>query len=166
MGVGDNVGVMTTARPLDLSAVVGQLQALKPKSSNRKPDRRGASLKSFQGLVGRLSRGEAERRNFRDRRATPRVNVELECEEQQGGSRYVRLTRDLSTFGLSTLEGHTPKKGTKLKLKLFLPDEPNAPLALEAEVLGACRPSGGMRLKFSSPPLEAVRRIHRFLVKG
>jgi hypothetical protein len=92
------------------------------------------------------------------------VQVELECEETSGDSRYVRLTTDLSTFGMSTRHGPTPKGGTRLSLKLFLPDEPMAPLKLSAEVLGSYDQHGGMRLKFCKPSLEAVRRIHRFLV--
>jgi hypothetical protein len=51
-----------------------------------------------------------------------------------------------------------------LFLKLFLPDEPMAPLKLEAEVLGSYDTRGGMRLRFHRPSLDAVRRIHRFLV--
>jgi hypothetical protein len=116
------------------------------------------------GLYQRLSAGQPERRRFRERRATPRVPVELECEESHGDSRYVRLTTDLSTFGMSTKHGPTPVEGSRMVLKLFLPDEPIAPLKLEAEVLGSYDDKGGMRLKFVKPSLDAVRRIHRFLV--
>jgi hypothetical protein len=132
----------------------------KPKTK----DRRGASESSLVGLYARLSAGKPERRRFRERRATPRVSVELECEESHGGSRYVRLTTDLSTFGMSTRHGPTPLEGTRLNLRLFLPDEPMAPLKLEAEVLGRFDEQGGMRVKFHRPSLDAVRRIHRFLV--
>jgi hypothetical protein len=76
----------------------------------------------------------------------------------------VRLTTDLSTFGMSTRHGPTPVEGSRLFLKLFLPDEPMAPLKLEAEVLGSYDGDCGMRLKFHRPTLDAVRRIHRFLV--
>jgi hypothetical protein len=130
----------------------------------RSKDRRGNSETSLVGLYHRLSAGAPERRKFRERRATPREPVELECEESSGESRYVRLTTDLSTFGMSTRHGPTPKEGSRLALKLFLPDEPMAPLKLEAEVLGSYDGSGGMRLKFHRPTLDAVRRIHRFLV--
>lgn len=119
---------------------------------------------SLVGLYARLSAGQPERRRFRDRRATPRVPVELECEESCGESRYVRLTTDLSTFGMSTRHGPTPAAGSRLSLKLFLPDEPMAPLKLSAHVLGAYDGRGGMRLKFYRPSLDAVRRIHRYLV--
>jgi hypothetical protein len=127
-------------------------------------DRRGNSESSLMGLYARLSSGQPERRRFRERRATPRVPVELECEESSGESRYVRLTTDLSTFGMSTRHGPTPVEGSRLVLKLFLPDEPMAPLKLEAEVLGSYDQNGGMRLRFHRPSLDAVRRIHRFLV--
>lgn len=116
------------------------------------------------GLYARLSTGQPERRRFRERRATPRAPVELECEESNGDSRYVRLTTDLSTFGMSTKHGPTPAAGSRMCLKLFLPDEPMAPLKLEAEVLGSYDGKGGMRLRFHKPSLESVRRIHRFLV--
>jgi hypothetical protein len=132
----------------------------KPKAK----DRRGSSESSLLGLYARLSSGQPERRRFRDRRATPRVPVELECEESSGESRYVRLTTDLSTFGMSTRHGPTPIEGSRLFLKLFLPDEPMAPLKLEAEVLGSYAGKEGMRLKFHRPTLDAVRRIHRYLV--
>ena len=80
------------------------------------PDRRGSRADSLLGLFQRISKGAEERRAFRDRRATPRVSVELECEERTTDSRYVRLTRDLSTFGMSTGVGHTPATGTRLTL--------------------------------------------------
>ena len=115
------------------------------------------------GLFSRIQKGAAERRSFRERRATPRVPVELECEEQQGDSRYVRLTTDLSTFGLSTRQGPTPIPGARMLIRLFLPDEPLAPLQLDAEVLSNYDAQGGMRLKFRKPSLDAVRRIHRYL---
>lgn len=89
--------------------------------------------------------------------------VELECEEVTGDSRYVRLTTDLSTFGMSTRHGPTPAAGSQLALKLFLPDEPMAPLKLVARVLGGYDDKGGMRLKFLKPSLDAMRRIHKFL---
>ena len=98
-----------------------------------------------------------------DRRATTRVEVELECEERTPDTRYVRLTNDLSPFGLSSREGHTPATGSRLSLALFLPDEPLAPLKLEAEVLGAYRRGRGMRLRFRSPTVDSVKRIHRYL---
>ena len=126
-------------------------------------DRRGNGERSMQGLMERLSNGESERRRFRERRATPRMAVELEVEEKQGDSRYVRVTHDLSTFGMSTRQGHTPSTGSRLSLSLFLPDEPLAPLKLEAEVLGPYDAHGGMRLRFRQPSLEAVRRIHKYL---
>jgi hypothetical protein len=116
------------------------------------------------GLYARLTAGAPERRSFKERRATPRVPVELEVEETHGDSRYVRLTTDLSTFGMSTRHGPTPVTGSRLMLKLFLPDEPMVPLKLEAEVLACYDDRGGMRLKFHRPSLDAVRRIHRFLV--
>jgi len=129
----------------------------------RERDRRGQGERSMQGLMERLSAGESERRKFRERRATPRMAVELEVEEKQGDSAYVRVTHDLSTFGMSTRQGHTPPNGARLSLSLFLPDEPLAPLKLEAEVLGPYDAHGGMRLRFRQPSLQAVRRIHKYL---
>jgi hypothetical protein len=129
----------------------------------RQLDRRGHSERSMEGLMDRLSKGEGERRKFRERRATPRMAVELEVEEKQGDSRYVRVTQDLSTFGMSTRQGHTPAAGSRLSLSLFLPDEPLAPLKLEAEVLGPYDAHGGMRLRFRQPSLTAIRRIHKYL---
>lgn len=137
--------------------------SIRTPAEGRQPDRRGSRGDSLLGLFQRISKGAEERRAFRDRRATPRVSVELECEERTTDSRYVRLTRDLSTFGMSTGVGHTPATGTRLTLSLFLPDEPLAPLKLDAEVLGPYDASGGMRLKFKNPSVDAIKRIHRYL---
>jgi hypothetical protein len=79
--------------------------------TEKQPDRRGSRSDSLLGLFNRLSKGAQERRAFRERRATPRVSVELECEERTTESRYVRMTNDLSTFGMSTRQGHTPPAG-------------------------------------------------------
>jgi hypothetical protein len=84
--------------------------------------------------------------------------------EAGAGEETMRLiTNDLSTFGLSISGGSTPKTGTRLTLKLFLPDEPTTPLVLDAEVLGPLGREGGVRMKFLKPDLEAVRRIHKLV---
>lgn len=138
------------------------LPLLTPKPAERR-DRRGArSGESLQGLYQRIKEGLPERRKFRERRASPRVAVGLELEARHGSERTPQTTNDLSTFGLSVLEGPTPPTGTKLTLALFLPDEPMSPLELEGVVLGPCG-ANGMRVKFHQPSLEAVRRIHRYL---
>ena len=126
------------------------------------PDRRGQGEDSLVKLFERIQKGEKERRSFRERRATPRVSVEFAVKTNDGGEQLVRTTHDLSTFGMALKGGTTPAAGTRLDIQLFLPDDP-APLELKAEVLGAFGPDGGARLKFISPPIEAVRRIHRFL---
>lgn len=126
-------------------------------------DRRSNTGEAMVKLFDRIKHGESERRNFRDRRATPRVNVGLALEAGAGEETMRLVTNDLSTFGLSISGGPTPKKGTKLTLKLFLPDEPTTPLVLEAEVLGPLGREGGVRMKFLKPDLEAVRRIHKLV---
>jgi PilZ domain len=126
-------------------------------------DRRSQTGESMVKLFDRIKQGESERRSFRDRRATPRVNVGLALEADHGDETMRLVTHDLSTFGLSISGGATPKKGTKLTLKLFLPDEPTVPLVLDAEVLGALGEDGGVRVKFIKPDLEAVRRIHKLV---
>jgi hypothetical protein len=128
-------------------------------------DRRRQTGESMVKLFDRIKQGDPERRSFRDRRATPRVNVGLTLEASETASaEAMRLvTHDLSTFGLSISGGPTPKKGTKLSLKLFLPDEPTNPLLLEGEVLGPLGSDGGVRVKFIKPDLDAVRRIHRLV---
>jgi hypothetical protein len=126
-------------------------------------DRRRQTGESMVKLFDRIKQGESERRSFRDRRATPRVNVGLTLETGEGDEALRLVTHDLSTFGLSISGGATPKKGTKLSLRLFLPDEPTDPLVLEAEVLGPLGEDGGVRVKFIKPDLEAVRRIHRLV---
>ena len=100
-----------------------------------------------------------------DRRATPRLKVELECEETVGSSRYFRITTDLSTFGLSTRQGFVYRLGKKVKLKLLLPDGNSEPLELAAEVVGHYDQGNGMRLAFRRPSVGAVRRIHKYLAE-
>ena len=109
------------------------------------------------------SEGDRDRREGRERRATPRVQCELDVEERGQGGRYFRVTRDLSTFGLCTLTGFTHPVGTRLELLLYLPDHVREPVRVGAEVVGIDRSGNGTRVAFRNPPAEAVRRIHRYL---
>lgn len=141
-------------------------EALLPLLTPRLPqtmDRRGHTGESMVKLFDRIKEGEAERRSFRDRRATPRVSVGLTLEADAGAETMRLVTNDLSTFGLSIRGGRTPKKGTKLSLKLFLPDDLTAPLTLAGEVLGPLDDDGGVRVRFIKPDLEAMRRIHKLV---
>ena len=143
-----------------------QPEALLPLLTPRLPqtiDRRSNTGEAMVKLFDRIKQGASERRNFRDRRATPRVNVGLALEAGAGQDTMRLTTNDLSTFGLSISGGKTPKKGTRLSLKLFLPDEPTTPLVLDAEVLGPLGREGGVRMKFIKPDLKAVQRIHKLV---
>ncbi len=143
-----------------------QPEALLPLLTPKLPqtlDRRTNTGEAMVKLFDRIKQGESERRKFRERRATPRVNVGLALEAGAGEETMRLITNDLSTFGLSISGGKTPKKGTKLTLKLFLPDEPTTPLVLEAEVLGPLGREDGVRMRFLKPDLEAVRRIHKLV---
>lgn len=128
----------------------------------RVKDRRGGS-DSLAKLMKRIQTGQPERRQFRERRATPRVTVALDLEASGNGETVTMRSHDLSTFGLGVASGPTPKKGSRIALKLFLPDDPTTPLELDAEVLGPFGEEGGARMKFLNPPVEAVRRIHKLL---
>lgn len=127
------------------------------------PDRRGGQDDSLVRLFERIQKGEKERRSFRERRATPRVAVALDVETDEAGTRVMQTTHDLSTFGVAVHGGTTPTVGTRIRVKIFLPDDPKKPLDLEAEVLGSFDEQGGTRMRFVKPPVEDVRRIHRFL---
>jgi hypothetical protein len=100
---------------------------------------------------------------IRERRATPRVRAEVVCMERTHGTRYLRTTYDLSTFGLATQYGHVHEVGEEVRLTLHLPDNPSRPLEVRARVVGHLRDRTGMRLAFLRPSRETVRRIHRFL---
>lgn len=128
----------------------------------RVKDRRGGA-ESLAKLMKRIQTGEPERRQFRERRATPRVTVALDLEASGDGETVTMRSHDLSTFGVGIASGPTPKKGRRVKLKLFLPDDPT-PLELDAEVLGPFGDEGGARMKFLNPPVGAVRRIHKLLI--
>jgi len=160
LAVGDNVGVMATS---ETSMPSLPLIAPRPPRKEARTDRRGSNDRSMVALFERIRAKAPERRKFRERRATPRMPVELEWEECVGDARLVRLTSDLSTFGLSTKEGPPHPKGTKLRVRLFLPDEPMAPLTLTAVVVGTWEGGKGVRLRFDKPPVDAAKRIHRFL---
>lgn len=128
------------------------------RSERRQQDRRGPSRPPIPGA------GERERRLRNERRATPRIEVTLDCEEQINGTRYFRVTRDLSTFGLSTRSGDRRQLGARFDLRLYLPDDAKNPVQVQAEVVGWNNEDAGMRLAFRNPSAEAVRRIHKFLV--
>lgn len=102
----------------------------------------------------------APRRTGRERRAALRLQVEVACEERAEGQRYIRYIHDLSAFGLSTRDGVNPPLGAALDLTLHLPD---GPLSLRARVINRHHGSGGVRIRFSNPPREAVRRLSRFV---
>jgi hypothetical protein len=146
------------------------LPLIAPKPKVARADRRSQDRRQKISLVKTLVTGsrtglkEADRRQSRERRATPRVQVELECEERVGPSRFYRITEDLSTFGLSTRHGHPHKLGTRVTLVIFLPDDHKNPIEVQAEVVGTYDEKGGMRLAFRKPSVEAVRRIHRYLM--
>ncbi len=127
------------------------------------PDRRSGERRSLLSAFKARVTKDWTARTRGERRATPRLQVELECEERTGDSRLFRITTDLSTFGLATRQGGTHPVGTFLHLTLHLPDGLGEPLELEAEVLGAFDAFGGMRLAFRNPPAHAARRIHRYL---
>ncbi len=131
--------------------------APKVRPDRRQADRRGPSRPPIAGA------GERERRAPKERRATPRLEVELDCEERVEGGRFFRVTRDLSTFGVSTRTGHPHERGTRLDLLLYLPDQPRRPVQVNAEVVGWDNEGHGMRLAFRNPSAEAVRRIHGYL---
>ncbi|MGA9522506.1 MAG: PilZ domain-containing protein [Myxococcaceae bacterium] len=106
---------------------------------------------------------EADRRGGKDRRASPRIEVEVDCEEIVDGMRSFRVTRDLSTFGVCTRFGYPHRVGMRFEMVLYLPDDRTNPVQVQAEVVGWNEGGAGMRVAFRNPPGEAVRRIHRYL---
>lgn len=130
-----------------------------PERTDALPDELKASLRALLGTDPQLPVAQPHR----ERRATPRVPIELCCEERVGERPYYRTTYDLSTFGLSTQYGHGYPLGTLVALRLHLPDDLGRPLELRAEVVGTHEETAGMRLAFRQPSAEAVRRIHRYL---
>lgn len=114
-------------------------------------------------FLERIAHGEKERRSFRERRASSRLSIALPLEITVGETSLRLVTNDVSLFGLSLLSGTSPRKGTVLVLKLYLPDDHQVPVRLRAQVLGPLGSAGGVRLKFLEPAVDAVRRIHHLL---
>lgn len=127
------------------------------------PERTDSLPESLKASLRELLGSQLPPVPMRERRATPRMPIELCCEERVGRKPYYRTTYDLSTFGLSTQYGHAYPLGTVLELKLHLPDDLRRPLELRAEVVGTQEETSGMRLAFRNPSAEVVRRIHRYL---
>jgi hypothetical protein len=106
---------------------------------------------------------EPSYQRHRERRATPRAGLEVEFEERMGDSRFIRVTTDVSTFGLAARGGPGYPPGTRLRLRLYLPDEVEKPLDLEGLVVGLFHTGGGVRISFRNPAIDAVKRLYRFL---
>jgi|CXWL01.1.fsa_nt_gi hypothetical protein len=126
-------------------------------------DRRDTKEVPVSLAVSRATPAIPRVKGERERRATPRMHVMLACEQRIGDVRLRHYTTDISTFGLSLRDGPTPKRGSRLTLSLLLPDLPGKPLKMRVQVLGSYDERGGMRLRFYNPPLESVRRVHRYL---
>ena len=106
---------------------------------------------------------EPSYQRHRDRRASARAGVCLEFEERMGENRFVRQTTDVSTFGLAARSGPGYIPGTRLQLRLFLPDEHPYAVEVEGLVVGLFHTGGGVRISFRNPTVDAVRRIYKFL---
>lgn len=119
--------------------------------------------KSLKTLLFASARPAPEAAPARERRATDRFQAEVICEDRAQGHATFRLTYDLSTFGVSTQYGPALPRGTRTQLWLHLPDDQPLPVEVTAEVVGENEHSGGMRLAFRSPSLDAARRLHRYL---
>ncbi len=128
----------------------------------KKPDRRRAGSTN-EALIERIQRGVPERRRFRERRASGRLVADLPFEIEGYPKQPFLSTFDISSFGMSFQGGPTPPVGTRLKLRLFLPDRPGHPVALTAHVLGPLEYGTGARVLFLNTPVEVIRRIHRLL---
>lgn len=150
---------------MNVISEINELPLIAPQPKAAQSDRRPQDRRSSARTAPDFSvEQDSDRRAGRERRATARLEVEIDFEERLGDSRYFRVTRDLSTFGLSTRCGYPHAIGTKFDLRLFLPDAPaSQPVVVAAEVVGYDTFDGGMRLAFRKPPIEAVKRIHRYL---
>jgi hypothetical protein len=144
---------------------ITEMALLTPPVRARKAEPRRSTKSGLLQALTPSGERRPERRTRTERRATPRVRVEVECEERHGNSRYYRITEDLSPFGLSTRQGLTRSVGSRVRLALYLPDDRELPVLVEAEVVGQLNAEGGMRLAFRKPSVQAVRRIHRFLAE-
>jgi PilZ domain len=153
--------------PADVSVDSDEFTIIAPKPAYSRSlmdqDRSDSSLTDSLKALFRQQAAAAKQRLAADRRATPRLQVEMICVERVAGTRFLRTTYDLSTFGLSTQYGHVHPVGTELDLELQLPDESSRPLLLKAKVVGHVGRQGGMRMAFKNPSRDAVRRLHKFL---
>lgn len=166
--MGDNVRAHLTLASMPTHTSETQLALIAPappKRTDKVKERRALERRHTEpNLIERLVNPRDSDRRADERRATPRVEVELECEELSEGARFFRITQDLSTFGLSTRQGFPYEKGARMELALHLPDEAGVPVRLTAEVVGPYDERGGTRLAFRQPSPQAVKRIHKFLL--
>jgi len=153
VGKEDNARVETSGT---FSAVT-QLKPIAPRPLHRTHSR--GFWQRLSALTPRVQPG------LRERRATPRVRVEVECEERVGDSRYFHITTDLSTFGLSTRQGGPYAPGTRIQIVLHLPDGLRKPIVTGAVVVAPFDGRDGLRLAFRKMPLEGVKRIHQYVLK-
>ena len=99
-----------------------------------------------------------------DRRAAPRRAVWLEYEEHDSeGAICARVATDVSVMGLAAPEGFPRDPGTRLGLRLFLPE---GPVEVLAEVVASYSEAGGLRLRYVQPSPQVVARLEAFLARG
>jgi PilZ domain len=89
------------------------------------------------------------------------MTVGLRVEIIEGETSIYLETNDISTFGLAIREGCSMVTGTRLTVRVALPDQPRDPVQLDGEVVGPFDVSGGVRIRFVHPDVEVMRRIHR-----
>lgn len=98
-----------------------------------------------------------------DRRAHPRIAVELWVDERHGAVTYYQHAADLSLGGMF-LRGTIPHApGSSVKLEFRLPGDDD-PLEVRAEVVGQASDEAlGMHLRFVDLDDTVRARIERFI---
>lgn len=97
-----------------------------------------------------------------DRRAHPRITVELRVDEHHDTATYFQQASDLSVGGLHLAGTISHPEGTRVSLELHLPGT-GAPVRVEAEVVSEPGDPIGMHLRFVDLDPDARERIERFI---
>jgi hypothetical protein len=127
-------------------------------------DRRKKQRRSPENTATKASRRRSNRRQVADRRTARRVDVDLWVEQERGKEVCFRHVGDLSVGGVRLDQGLSYPAGTRVRLRLTLPGDPEA-VSVDAEIVGVSAGAVGAQtsLRFVGARPEDLVRINGFI---